>query len=98
MRIVLALSLLLAVTEVVNAQQYHVWNPDTPRSRQILQQQNNSFTAQPLPGQLGETIQPERWGTLSKPVSPPLPPWGTIGGTGWSGATIVPQQTIVPQR
>ena len=58
-----------------------IWNPNSPRAHRQLRV--HPPPPQPLPGQLGETIEAERWGTMSRPVRPPT--WGTIGGYGWYG-------------
>jgi hypothetical protein len=35
-----------------------------------------------------ELIEPERWGTLSKPTGQPQ--WGTLGKCGWTGVGTKP--------
>jgi hypothetical protein len=55
-------------------------NPNSPREQRELRV--NPPPRAPLPGQLGEIVEPERWGTLSRPVGQPT--WGTIGGAGWN--------------
>ena len=77
----LAASLVTIVAAEATAQQI-IWNPNSPRAQRDLRV--HPPPPQPLPGQLGETIEAERWGTLSRPVRPPT--WGTIGGYGWSGS------------
>jgi hypothetical protein len=62
-------------------------NPNSPRGRRELRV--NPPPPAALPGQVGETIEAERWGTLSRPV--PQRPWGTMGGTGWPGVASPPQ-------
>lgn len=76
----LAASLVPIISAQAVAQQM-IWNPNSPRAQRELRVHP---PARPLPGQLSETIEPERWGTMSRPVVR-QPSWGTIGGYGWSG-------------
>jgi hypothetical protein len=83
------LSVLLAGTAVAQT----VWNPNSPRGRRELQV--NPPPQQPLPGQLQETIEPERWGRQSGQFLQPA--WGTIGGAGWGGVTTLPNGAAPPR-
>jgi hypothetical protein len=61
------------------------WNPNSPRGRR------QARIYPPLaksPGDLGETFEAERWGTLSRPWR--APKWGTIGEFGWNGGIGTP--------
>ena len=58
-------------------------NPNSPRGRQL--QQLAPLLQQMTPGQVVTIVEPEKWGTLSKPFGPPK--WGTLGADGWTGVT-----------
>ena len=77
---------ILSVT-LADAALAQVDNPNSPRGRRELRV--NPPPPAALPGQVGETIEAERWGTQSRPV--PQQPWGTMGGTGWPGVTPQPK-------
>ena len=80
----LAASLATMIATEAAAQQI-IWNPNSPRAQRELRV---NPPPRPLPGQLSETIEPERWGTMSGQMRGPT--WGTIGTYGWYGNTPPP--------
>jgi hypothetical protein len=80
-RVWLAILVAAAIGTEAVAQEI-IWNPNSPRAQRDLRV--HPPPPQPLPGQLGETIEAERWGTVSGQIRQPT--WGTIGGYGWSGS------------
>ena len=77
---------LLCATFAVDA--YPQDNPNSPRGRRELRVYRPPPVT--LPGQVGETVSPSRWGTMSNPVAQPH--WGTQGTIGWPGAGSPPSQ------
>jgi hypothetical protein len=61
-------------------------NPNSPRGRRDMGVHRPPPVT--LPGQVGETLAPSRWGTMSNPVG--RPQWGTQGTIGWPGAGSAP--------
>jgi hypothetical protein len=63
-------------------------NPNSPRERREMEVLSR---IQPPPQtQVGETLEPSRWGTFQNTVGQPA--WGTMGTKGWLGIAPQPQK------
>ena len=76
------IGLIALLCAVFTVDAYPQDNPNSPRGRREMRVHRPP--PGPLPGQMSETLEQSRWGTMSNPVS--RPQWGTQGPMGWPGA------------